>query len=884
MITFSTKHTPDEIEAIKVVLEPILPIDEYNILVLEFSNVKRSSIVGEDKFFVKFRTNVRTKDQVKDFIQSLSDKSGTTYNSLRGDKTGNGSKVVLSGTRKCQHFVRRHHLKPDGTPNHPGPGRQPRAERQAGKDTQCPAKLSFSLSGEKLHISKKSSTIRQHLSEYPLEVKLDYHHNHSINSANALKYRPISEQCKSEFIALFEKDLSPSSAFAQYKDSLLADKSSFEAMEVMADRSRVPDYFWVFHFHKKYIETTYGPQTGPDAYKLAKEKISRYNERHGQTLAKIETTESGDVIIAICDEFNRRVHEHVPQSGDIVLVDATSNLDRHDTKLFHFICPSPVGGLPLGRILTSREDENTISAAIELFKSVLPHNAFFGRGPDLGPKIIMTDDATGERNALSKQWPHVILLLCVFHLLQAFWRWLWDSDHRIEKTDRPTIFNQFKAVVYAPNDEEYEKAENDVLNHSSVTKYPLVVAHMKNDILPRKEEWSLSTRFERNYATHNVNTTSYAEVSFRITKENRFNRIKAYNLADLLTMVLDDSEHYVQRCIDIGNNRLSELKNQKSRYFHRTTSINSDAIVATEDGLPNSYIVPSERTSGKFYEVNMDLGLCECPIGMLRGPCKHKQLVAAKFDIVTSDTIPSSDSHSDSQLRGFYHFLATGVHKSNDWYRPLVLPLEDDLNNEFNCTKIFDFMKLKSDTLNKTHDTHDSGNSLPAPNVYDSDGDAIISGNESLENVSKAELISEFKSCMEDFSHDISHMIENCEDVEYFRKPIKRFMKNLDAARRSNAPTIVKALYAFGNEINFSMRRGKSGRKIKINNTNKARRVFKIRGSCAAPKGRPTKTVKRNKRKSEINMCVLPVKKRKKKNPHSLSKSVAANRAAEKKH
>ena len=46
----------------------------------------------------------------------------------------------------------------------------------------------------------------------------------------------------------------------------------------------------------------------------------------------------------------------MPQSGDIVLVDATSNLDRHDTKLFHF-CPTPVGGLPLGTVSTTKEDE-----------------------------------------------------------------------------------------------------------------------------------------------------------------------------------------------------------------------------------------------------------------------------------------------------------------------------------------------------------------------------------------------------------------------------------------------------------------------------------------------------------------------------------------------
>ena len=83
---------------------------------------------------------------------------------------------------------------------------------------------------------------------------------------------------------------------------------------------------------------------------------------------------------------------------------------------------------------------------------------------------------------------------------------------------------------------------------------------------------------------------------------------------------------------------------------------------------------------------------------------------------------------------------------------------------------------------------------------------------------------------------------------------------NVMLIKKNNTLAIVKALYAFGNEINFSARRRKSGRKIKINNNNKARKVFKIRGSCAAPKGRLTKTVQRYQRNSEINMCVLPVK------------------------
>ena len=86
-------------------------------------------------------------------------------------------------------------------------------------------------------------------------------------------------------------------------------------------------------------------------------------------------------------------------------------------------------------------------------------------------------------------------------------------------------------------------------------------------MLPRKDEWSLVYRYKNKLTTHNVNTSNYAEVSFRLTKENQFNRVKAYNLPDLLDIILDDSVYYVNRCIDVGNNRTSQFQYQKSRYM-----------------------------------------------------------------------------------------------------------------------------------------------------------------------------------------------------------------------------------------------------------------------------------------------------------------------------
>ena len=191
-------------------------------------------------------------------------------------------------------------------------------------------------------------------------------------------------------------------------------------------------------------------------------------------LAKIAQTEQGETIVAVCDAFSRRVHENLPQAGDIILVDATSNLDRQDTKLFHIVCPSPAGGMPLGNIITSREDEITLKAGFELYKTLLPIGAFFGRGSNLGPKIAMTDDCQAEQNALSSTWELIKLLLCVFHLLQALWRWEWNSDHKIEKTDRPTLFRLFKALLYARNGKEYQDSylkmtrRSNILSSSSI--------------------------------------------------------------------------------------------------------------------------------------------------------------------------------------------------------------------------------------------------------------------------------------------------------------------------------------------------------------------------------------------------------------------------------
>ena len=79
---------------------------------------------------------------------------------------------------------------------------------------------------------------------------------------------------------------------------------------------------------------------------------------------------------------------------ELVYVDATSSLDRYNCPTFIISTCTPAGGLPLG-VVTSGEDEITITEALNCHKSVLPQNAFNGRSPQ-GPEMCITDDCAAE--------------------------------------------------------------------------------------------------------------------------------------------------------------------------------------------------------------------------------------------------------------------------------------------------------------------------------------------------------------------------------------------------------------------------------------------------------------------------------------------------------
>lgn len=218
-------------------------------------------------------------------------------------------------------------------------------------------------------------------------------------------------------------------------------------------------------------------------------------------------------VLLSCQEHMSR---YICQAGELVFCDSSSSMDRFNTSVFILSTHSVSSGIPLGVILTSDEREQTVLTGLELLKSVIPNNAFFGRGADNGPDVVMIDDSSAERGALSKCWPSACILLCTFHFLQRQWTWLHEGKNQIQKDDRITIISELKNLVYARSETNLQSLYGQLLKNSIAIKYPHFIQHLKL-IWDKRCTWAHCYR--KNLLIRGNNTNNYAEAGIKILKE-----------------------------------------------------------------------------------------------------------------------------------------------------------------------------------------------------------------------------------------------------------------------------------------------------------------------------------------------------------------------------
>ena len=233
-------------------------------------------------------------------------------------------------------------------------------------------------------------------------------------------------------------------------------------------------------------------------------------------------------------------------------------------------------------------------------ETVLRHHTkrcfFFGRGT-LGPRVFLSDDSEAERQSLATVFPEATLIICVFHLF------LWEGNNHIRKEHRPQLLFAVKKMTFSMSEDGLEETYEELQGSEVARLYPNFLAHVEK-LHNRRQAWAVCYRHE--LPTRGNNTNNYADAAMRILKEQIFERVRAYNVVQLLDfLVTRVSSYYERRLTDLANGRVDVTVSRK--YLPGGSSIPATSI--TKIGA-HYYEVKSETKEDTKYNVDTEIGVC----------------------------------------------------------------------------------------------------------------------------------------------------------------------------------------------------------------------------------------------------------------------------------
>lgn len=210
-----------------------------------------------------------------------------------------------------------------------------------------------------------------------------------------------------------------------------------------------------------------GGRTGQSMFEKIQEKIPVWQSECGATVA----FQQDPFAVAIVTP----VMKHADFASNICFVDSTASCDANNHVLTFFSTSTTAGALPLGVVITDCTSTASYTAGFTSLKSIIPAQSF--SGPTY-PSVFLTDDSDAERTALQSCWPNADLKLCLFHVPQAVWHWIWAEPHVISKDDRQVLMAEFRRVVYSSTKMDATVAYDEAPNLDTAAEYPNYQAYL----------------------------------------------------------------------------------------------------------------------------------------------------------------------------------------------------------------------------------------------------------------------------------------------------------------------------------------------------------------------------------------------------------------------
>jgi len=151
-------------------------------------------------------------------------------------------------------------------------------------------------------------------------------------------------------------------------------------------------------------------------------------------------------------------------------MDTTSSYDSENHAITFLLTPCEAGAMPMAVFtrITSRQRQADYETSLNLLKQAVGENLFGGQHY---PEVFITDDGLAEQNAIKSPFPEGGSKLCLFHVAQAVWRWLWNSVNKVALGNRKTLMKEFRSIMRSSSVEQTELPYKEACDSPTSKKY-----------------------------------------------------------------------------------------------------------------------------------------------------------------------------------------------------------------------------------------------------------------------------------------------------------------------------------------------------------------------------------------------------------------------------
>ena len=218
-------------------------------------------------------------------------------------KAEQGQKILYKAQMYCQH--KRKALTPKQIEKPKKfKEKRPLLEKLGNKKTDCPSSLILTITIPSNKVIRMGHLNPVKIS-HPAIIKMCFNHDHPVDSAHALSFRPIALQTKETYFQLFRCGNSTATAQHTYEIRMMLEADEEEAMVMLSDRACNPNPQDVSRLYDDWRKEDLGPENGNDMFRKLDEMIKSYNETTGGKIVMQKyAAELYDAEVSKCDTGN----------------------------------------------------------------------------------------------------------------------------------------------------------------------------------------------------------------------------------------------------------------------------------------------------------------------------------------------------------------------------------------------------------------------------------------------------------------------------------------------------------------------------------------------------------------------------------------------------